>query len=125
MIILEGAVSTPLTDQIAQHLNVPTLHATIARFPGHEWSVHIAPQNPIAHQHVIIVHGMHIPFDHQPLSGQADKIISLHDALMASLCLARKSKQHGAQTVTLLCPFMPYVVQVTIPVIQSSMNGRL
>jgi ribose-phosphate pyrophosphokinase len=107
MIVLEGAVATPLTTQVARHLNVSPLYVTIARFPGHEWSVHIAPHH-VANQHVIIVHGIHAPPDHQPLSGRTNETISLHDALMASLCIARKAKQQNPQTVTMLCPFMPY-----------------
>jgi len=107
MIVLEGGVATPLTEQMAQHLNVPAFYATLDIFPAQEWSVHMDATH-LLNQHVIMVYGMHTPTSHQPLSGRPHQKISLHDGLMASLCIARKAKQQGAQTITMLCPFMPY-----------------
>ena len=107
MIVLEGGVSTPLTAHIASELDVPFFQAEISSFSAGEWSVTINPKN-IKNKSIILVHGMHTPANMQPLSGHAGETISLHNAFMLSLFIARRTKQHGAKQVVMICPFMPY-----------------
>lgn len=106
MIVVEGSVFTPLSEQVAQCLGVPFVRARIQHFPAHEWDVHL--DQSVENQHVIIVHGMHTPNNRQPLSGHTKRFISIHDALMVSLLIGRIAQQKGAATITFLCPFMPY-----------------